>query len=37
LQSQLGHYLKLLAFLFKPYATKKGLKDIDLFLAELSQ
>jgi AcrR family transcriptional regulator len=32
---QMGHYLKLLAHLFRPYATRKGLKDIDVFLEEL--
>jgi AcrR family transcriptional regulator len=35
LDSAISHYLRLQAQLFKPYATKKGLKDIERFLAEL--
>lgn len=35
LESQMGHYLKLKANLFKPYATKKGLADIERFLHEV--
>lgn len=34
LYTYIGHYLKLQAQLFKPYATKKGLKDIERFLVE---
>ena len=34
-ENQIGHYLKLLAMLFKPYATKKGLDDISRFLERL--
>jgi AcrR family transcriptional regulator len=33
LDTHIGYYLKLQALLFKPYATKKGLKDIERFLA----
>lgn len=34
LDSRISHYLKMQALLLKPYATKKGLKDIERFLAE---
>jgi AcrR family transcriptional regulator len=33
-ENQMNRYLKLLALLFKPYATNKGVKDIRLFLKE---
>jgi AcrR family transcriptional regulator len=34
LDTYIGRYLKLRAMLFKPYATKKGLKDIERFMQE---
>ncbi|OJV12726.1 MAG: TetR family transcriptional regulator [Dyadobacter sp. 50-39] len=33
---QMGHYLTMKAHLFRPYATKKGIKDIERFLLDLS-
>jgi AcrR family transcriptional regulator len=35
LEKQAPHYLKLLANLFRPYATRKGLLDIERFLEEI--
>ena len=35
IEQQAGHYLKLLAYVFMPYATKTGLKELGLFLEEL--
>ncbi|MCE6987589.1 TetR/AcrR family transcriptional regulator [Dyadobacter sp. CY323] len=35
LGSQMNYYLKMKAHLFRPYATKKGLSDIELFLGEI--
>jgi AcrR family transcriptional regulator len=32
LDREIAHYLKLIASLFKPYATKKGLQDIERFI-----
>ena len=37
LARQLKHYLRMKAHLFRPYATKKGLEDIERFIAELDQ
>lgn len=36
LGSQMNYYLKMKAHLFRPYATKKGLDDIELFLGEIN-
>jgi len=36
LAAQLTHYLRMKAHLFRPYATKKGIGDIDRFINELS-
>jgi AcrR family transcriptional regulator len=36
LGSQMNHYLRMKAHLFKSYATKKGLSDIERFLEELA-
>ncbi|SKB71474.1 TetR/AcrR family transcriptional regulator [Dyadobacter psychrophilus] len=36
LASQMTHYLRMKAHLFRPYATKKGIDDIERFLSELS-
>jgi AcrR family transcriptional regulator len=36
LDQSINHYLKLFAHLFKPYATKKGLRDIEEFVAGLT-
>nr|WP_295934851.1 TetR/AcrR family transcriptional regulator [uncultured Dyadobacter sp.] len=36
LSRQLTHYLRMKAHLFRPYATKKGLADIDKFMEELN-
>ncbi|KAA0993841.1 TetR/AcrR family transcriptional regulator [Dyadobacter aurulentus] len=35
LASQMTHYLRMKAHLFRPYSTKKGLEDIERFLHEL--
>ena len=35
LTGQVNHYLKLLAFLFRPYASKKGVGDLEQFLGEM--
>ncbi|SEJ73201.1 transcriptional regulator, TetR family [Dyadobacter sp. SG02] len=37
LASQLTHYLRMKAHLLRPYATKKGIGDIDRFVGELTQ
>lgn len=37
LARQLTHYLRMKAHLFRPYATKKGLEDIEKFMDELSR
>ncbi|TLV04013.1 helix-turn-helix transcriptional regulator [Dyadobacter luticola] len=36
LEGQKNHYLSMKAFLFTPYATQAGLKDIERFLKKLS-
>jgi len=36
LARQLTHYLRMKAHLFRPYATKKGIGDIDRFVGELN-
>lgn len=35
LSRQLRHYLRMKALLFRPYATRKGLEDIERFIREL--
>ncbi|MCF0068871.1 TetR/AcrR family transcriptional regulator [Dyadobacter sp. CY261] len=37
LANQMTHYLRMKAHLLRPYATKKGLEDIERFKAELKQ
>lgn len=37
LARQMAHYLRMKAHLFRPYATKKGLEDIERFIVELDQ
>lgn len=37
LARQLTHYLRMKAHLFRPYATKQGLEDIERFIEELKQ
>ena len=36
IRTQIGYYLKVLALLFKPYATKDGVDDIERFIGELN-